>query len=176
MSQHYYLLASLPSLSLGEPIPLPEQTLRTLVGEHLAPTDVREFDAILAGAGTGPFARAWAAASAQLENARVRARAIRLGVDAEVAIRDVAVPDLALAAAVADACAAADPREREWRLDSLRLRQLDELTWDRRFATESVFAYGLRLRICARWAGREADVGQTNLRQHMQRILGAFDA
>lgn len=176
MSQHYSLPASLPSLSLGEPIPLAEQTLRTLVGEHLASDDVREFDAILAGAGTGPFALAWATASAQLENARVRARAIRLGVDAEGAIRDVAVPDLALAAAVADACAAADPREREWRLDGLRLRQLDELTWDRRFATDSVFAYGLRLQICARWAARDTETGQTNLRQHMQRILGAFDA
>lgn len=176
MSQHYYLLASLPSLELGEPIPLPEQTLRTLVGEHLAPDDVREFDAILTGAGTGSFARAWRAAGSLLDDARVRARAARLGVDAATRVEGAAVPDLALAAAVADACAAADPREREWRLDTLRLRQLDELTWDRRFATDSVFAYGLRLRICARWAARDAEVGQTNLRQHMQRILGAFDA
>lgn len=176
MSQHYYLLASLPSLSLGEPIPLPEQTLRTLVGEHLAPDDVREFDAILAGAGTGAFARAWRAASAQFDDARVRARATRLGVDATTRVEDASVPDLTLASAVADACAATDPKEREWRLDTLRLRQLDELTWDRRFATDSVFAYGLRLRICARWAGRDAEVGRTNLRQHMQRILGAFDA
>lgn len=176
MSQHYYLLASLPSLDLGEPVPLPEQTLRTLVGEHLAPDDVREFDAILAGAGTGPFARAWRAASSRLDDARARARATRLGVDAEASLESAAVPDLTLAAAVADACAAPDPREREWRLDSLRLRQLDELTWDRRFATDAVFAYGLRLRICARWAARDTATGQTNLRQHMQRILGAFDA
>ncbi len=176
MSQHYYLIASLPALSLGATPPLAEVTLRALVGEHLAARDVAEFDAILAGGGVSTFAAAWRQAMHHLDNARVLARASRRGVDAAASLEDIPVPELSIAAAVQDALGAQDPREREWRLDALRLRLLDDLTLTAPFSTSAVFAYGLRLSICARQAARGVEAGRQSLRHHLQQILGAFDS
>lgn len=163
MTRYWYLVASLPALVKGAPPPLDARRFRTLCSEHLVPADLAELDAVLAGAGTSAFARAWRDADVQIRNAIARARAARHGVDAERFVRSTDALDLALARRVQDALGAADPGECERALDELRREILHELARPEPFAVSVLLAYGLELAIAARQHARDAERGRVAL-------------
>lgn len=178
---HWYLVASLPSLTLGAEPPLTPAAFRVLCGEHLPEADLRELDAVLGESeapdrrGTSTFARTWREHTARIDDECAVLRAARLGVDAGPWRQDIGVPDATLAGAVRDAMAQPDPRSRELQLDTLRWRVLEELTQATPFGTPAVIAYALRLQIVARWAARTEPAGRQRLAGHLDGILAAFD-
>ena len=172
---HWYLVASLPLVALGAEPPLSLEAFRALCGEHLPEGDLRELDAVLAGAGTSPFARAWGETQRRIEDECAVLRAARLGLDAGPWRKDVGVPDATLIAAVREAFQQPDPRSRELQLDVLRWRTLEDLARSAPFGLPAVVAYGLRLRLAARWSARTEARGRRQLGRHLDAMFAAFD-
>ena len=104
-----------------------------------------------------------------LRRAEVRGR------DAESLRESGMEPDLALAAHVADAFAAADPLERERRIDAMRWRWLEEQQERDPFAPTAVFSYALRLDLAQRWSARTEAMGRKDLAEQRARMLSGFD-
>jgi hypothetical protein len=176
---HWYLVASLPSLTLGAEPPMSLQAFRTLCGEHLPDADLRELDAVLAGpgasAGTSAFARSWRQFCQRVQDECAVLRGARLGIDSTPYRADIGVPDAGLIAAVRDAMQQPDPRSRELQLDTLRWRTLDDLAQAAPFGTPAVLAFGLRLQLVVRWATRTEAAGRRRLGQHLDAMFAVFD-
>lgn len=178
---HWYLVASLPGLRLGAEPPLSPGAFRALCGEHVRDDELRELDAVLdasapwAERGTSAFAAAWRALGARIQDECTAVRAARLGIDAGPWRTDLGVPDVALATSVRDAMQQPDARSREFALDALRWRLLEELAQATPFGTSALLSYGLRLQIAARWAERTEAQGRERLAEHLAAMLAAFD-
>ena len=178
---HWYLVASLPSLTLGAEPPMAASAFRALCGEHLPDRDLRELDAVLgsdpaaAGAFTSAFARAWRECTLRFQDECAVLRAARLGIDSSAWRTDIGVPDATLIAAVRDAMQQADPRSRELQLDTLRWRTLEDLARLSPFGLPAVLAYGLRLQLAARWAARTEAAGRERLARNLEAMFAVFD-
>lgn len=176
---HWYLVASLPLVSLGAEPPLSIDAFRALCGEHLPDRDLRELDAVLAsspaGRGTSEFARAWRETTLRIEDECAVLRAARLGIDSSPWRTDIGVPDATLIAAVREAFQQPDPRSRELWLDALRWRTLEDLARTAPFGLPAVMAYGLRLGLAARWAARTEASGRQQLARHLDAMFAVFD-
>ncbi len=175
---HWYLVASLPSLVLGAEPPLSLAAFRVLCGEHLPDDDLRELDAVLAGDAVTTdcaFARAWRNTTLRIQDECAVLRAVRLGIDATPWRIDIGVPDATLIGAVRDAMQQPDPRSRELQLDTLRWRLLDDLARAEPFGLATVLAFGLRLQIAARWTARTEAAGQERLARHLDAMFATFD-
>ena len=176
---HWYLVASLPLVALGAEPPLSIDAFRALCGEHLRDRDLRELDAVLASSpasrGTSQFARAWRETNRRIEDECAVLRAARRGIDAGPWRRDIGVPDATLIAAVREAFQQPDPRGRELQLDTLRGRTLEDLARTTPFGLPAVMAYGLRLRLAARWCARTEAAGRQQLGRHLDAMFDVFD-
>jgi hypothetical protein len=172
---HWYLVASLPLVSLGAEPPWSVEAFRALCGEHLPDRDLRELDAVLEGAGKSQFARAWRETQLRIADECAVLRAARLGIDASPWRSDIGVPDAALIAAVREAFQQPDPRARELQLDMLRWRTLEDLARTAPFGLPAVLAYGLRLRLAARQAARTEAAGRQQLARHLDAMFAVFD-
>jgi hypothetical protein len=176
---HWYLVASLPSLALGAEPPLSPAAFRALCGEHLPDRDLRELDALLGAeagdAGSSAFARSWQQFQRRVQDECAVQRAARLGIDAGPWRSDVGVPDATLIAAVREAMQLPDPRSRELQLDTLRWRELEDRARLAPFGEAAVFGYGLRLQIATRWAARTEPAGREQLARHLDTMFAAFD-
>ncbi len=172
---YYYLIASLPSLTLDAEAPLAPATLRTLAAEHLEPQDLAEFDAVLHGGGRSAFARAWLAFDTQVRNGIAKVRAARLNVDVAPFLRPVDGFDLTLTQQIQSAMTASDPLARERALDALRWRWLDDTVLSAPFSFDAVLAYALKLDMTARGATRTDAQGRARLTQQVDAMLHQFD-
>ena len=78
---YYYIVASLPTLVLGEPPPYSGEEMLRLVANVLEAGDLAELALVLEGReaeGCSAFAREWVGIEAQIRNAIVRERAAKL--------------------------------------------------------------------------------------------------
>ncbi len=165
---YYYLVASLPMLSLGKEPILGAEAFVTLCRDHLIPADQSAVEALLTRRGEGcghPFVVAWREGETRLRNAVVRVRADRRGVEASLFVRPVEGVDVALLSAVEAAFGRATPAERELDLDRVRWQMIEVLAGLDMFSSESVLAYALKLDIAHRWARLSAEVGQQRLEE-----------
>lgn len=176
---YYYLVASLPSLQLSAEPPMTMAALRALCEEQLTQSDLRELDALLSGDGVAlTRSRFGARCAARMQSIRVAcaiARAERRSRDASVLPSDEGASDSGLQSEVRDAFAAANPMERERRLDAIRWRFLEREAEQEPFAAAAVFSYALRLRILLSWVARTAEAGNAALDGQKQRMLVGFD-
>lgn len=159
---HYFLIASLPLLQLGQRPPIALPAFLQACGEHLTPEQMAVLRDLLETDGRhsqDPFARAWFDCETELRNASVRLRARRRGVSPESFLRPQSGGRVFLQTAVAEAFQAPDPLEREKALDRLRWRLLDELAGLDPFSLEVVYSYVLKLRLAWRWASFDPDKG-----------------
>jgi hypothetical protein len=173
--KYYYLVASLPSLTLGAPLPMSPERLRTLCSEHLLPEHLVELEAVRQGGGRSDFARAWHRSEVVRRNVAARARAEKRGLDPERWLAPLPDVDLWRTRRALDALAAPDPKARERQLDELRIADLDERAARAPFALDAVLAYALKLDICARWAARTEAAGRARLTALVDAILEQFD-
>jgi hypothetical protein len=159
---YYYLVASLPMLSLGREAPLDSVAFRALCAEHLTPRDLAVFDDLVGTGGTttdDAFVVAWRERETRLRNAIVQARAARRGLDPAAYLRPETGFDTYALKAVEDAFARTSPADRELDLDRFRWRVLEELAGMNAFTLAAVLAYALKLRLVERWSRLDATEG-----------------
>lgn len=157
-----YLVASLPTLTLGEPPPQsPEDFLFHAQGV-LAERHLQELQSILAGrteACTSEFGQHWHNVSTQIRNTVARIRAGKLNVDAHRYTRTHSEYNVAVDEAVTDAMNKSHPLERMMALDRCRWRVLDELIAGETFSFAVVLAFAVKLGMMQRWAQLDDQVG-----------------
>ncbi len=160
---YYYLVASLPMLTLGRESPLGLPAFRDLCAEHLTVPDLAVLDDLLATGGTGTadsFVSAWRERETRLRNSIVRARAARRGLDPDPHVRPEMGFDVYTRKVVDDAFARSSPADREMDLDHFRWSVLEELAGHDMFALPAVLAYALKLRLVERWSRMDAAAGR----------------
>ena len=163
---HYFLIASLPTLHFGEKPPLRLSDFWAACEANLKPEelgvlrDLMDTDGAL---GSHAFSRGWHDRETELRNAVVRLRARRRQVNVDSFIRPHAGARVYIQTAVTEAFQAPDPLQRERALDLLRWRILEELAGLDPFGIEAVFSYGLRLRLVWRWEGFKGGSGAAAL-------------
>lgn len=161
--KHYYLLASLPTLVLGEPVPFDGDELLARSANFLGPSELDELRRAVEGRtheGISGFSRRWTAADTQLRNAAVRVRASKLGTEPKSYLREHAGYDTYIEKAVADAYAKPNPLERELALDRHRWQMLEDLAKTDPFGFDGLLAWALKLGIAVRWAGLKDEAGR----------------
>jgi len=162
---YYYLIASLPSLSLDTPPSLSFAAFSALCAEHLAPHDLAAVKAIGDGSWLDappahPVLAAWREVETTIRNAIVRDRASRTDREAAPFLREQTGLDAEIPHAVAEAFGRHTPLERERAIDQLRWRRLSALAGFDPFAPAAVLVYALHLRIAERWATMNRDLGR----------------
>lgn len=165
--KHYYLVASLPTLVLGDTPPIDEAGLLAASEKFLSPWERKELALMLEGRfgeGTSAFAKAWRNIDAQLRNAIAAVRARARGVEARPHLRPHEGYEVAIEKAVTDAYARPNPLERELFLEQYRWARLEDLARQDRFGLSAVLAYAIQLRIALRWAPLTDEAGTNALK------------
>lgn len=165
---YYYLLSSLPGISLEAKPPMSLDEFRVSCADQLSDDDQRALDAVLeqdfsAGEHANAFVAAWTARETQLRNAAARLRAAKRQTDAGAYVRTHTGFDVAIEERVEDAFAESSPLAREKALDRIRWHVLDELVGPEPFSTAAVLAYGVKLQMTERWATLDSEVGQSRI-------------
>lgn len=164
---YHYIVASLPTLVLGEPPPFSAEEFRARCGGVLSEGDLAEMDAVLSGQpgdrGVSDFTRAWLGADAQIRNAAARFRGGKLGVESKSFLREHFGFNGWLEKSVADAFAKPNPLEREMELDLVRWQFLDEQATRAPFSLAAVLAFAIKLKLAARWAAMKEPAARERL-------------
>lgn len=173
----YYLIASLPALSLGAPPPMTVAGLLEDVRRVADPEAAAELAALVAddaSSARSSLAARWRAAQTQLGNALARTRAARLDVDPAAYLRPHEGFSNYLEMAVLDACAKPNPLERELSLDRFRWSLLEEWAREQPFGLDALLAYGLKLKLAERWAALTDEAGRTRLAETVKNVREAL--
>ena len=171
----YYLIASFPTLILGEPPPLTPEKLVDQCRPLLDAAERAELEGVLEGrvhSLTSDFAQRWHIRDTPIRNAIALARAGRLGVEPAAWLRPQEGFDTFAETAVADAFTKPGPLDRELAIDRFRWQFLDEVAFVDPFSFTAVLAYATKLRMALRWAGMKAEAGRGNLKERVEEIEG----
>ncbi len=166
--KHYYLVASLPTLVLGEAPPLTVEAFQFSCTGVLDSDELCELGLVLsgrAGEGSSSFAQSWFGADTQLRNAAARFRGTRLGVESRGFIKDHPGFSAAVEKAVTDAFAKGNPLEREMALDRCRWQMLEDLAREDSFGLAAVLAFAVKLQLASRWAQMKDEAGQKRVEE-----------
>ena len=166
MSEYVYLMASLPALTLGGPVPCtPKEFLFRCQGV-LSQEDLGEVAAVLEGRaaeGRSVAAREWAAVEAQVRNAAAKARGAKLGVEAKPFLKAHQGYRVWLDKEVTDALAKPNPLQCEMGLDAVRWKAADDLAGQDPRGLGAVVAFAAKLTLCSRWAEMSETAGRERL-------------
>ena len=165
---YYYLVASLPSLTLGEPPTLTAERFQFNCTGVLSDEDMHELGRVLEGRGDEGrtvFSRSWHSMDTQLRNAIAAQRASATGRDASSFQKGHAEYTTQIDRALAEAFAKQNPLERELAVDHCRWQLLDQLGDAEPFGLAVVLAYALKLQLAERWAGLSEEIGNAKLNE-----------
>ncbi len=163
---YYYLVSSLPNISLDAKPPLNLEEFCSSCADHLSECDTNALNCVLDidGAPTDhPFVKMWMARETQLRNAAARLRAAKQNRDAVDFLREHTGFDVGIENCVEEAFNHSNPLERERALDKTRWTALDELAGTDPFSINAVLAYAVKLTLAERWATMDQDQGQTKI-------------
>ncbi len=162
----------MPMLSLEGTPPMSLREFRSTCADHLESRDLEALDAVLDPSfltdkrpAPTPFAHAWRDSETLLRNAAVKVRAARYKEDPASYLKEEEGSDVYIEKAVADAYAKSNPLEREKALDQYRWAELEDLAGFDTFSGSSIVAYGLKLKLCERWAGMKEQEGSEKLEE-----------
>jgi len=163
---YYYLIASLPSLSM-EQAPISEEEFQSRCEAELTVRDLevlRELEKVLlAEPGiTHTFNTAWSNHEIQLRNTIARIRAAKRQSDADRVLRPHGGFSALIDDAIEHAWAQPTPLAREKALDALRWQMLDDLQGPDPFSFRVILAYAVKRRLAQRWASMDAEAGWTS--------------
>lgn len=166
---YFYLIASLPALSLGQ-VSMPAGAFHARCEAELAPRDLqtlRELDQepTPPADATHSFTAAWRDYETQLRNAIAKVRAARRQTDATRLLRPHGRFSPAIEDAVEQAWTMDSPLDREKALDRLRWTLLEELQGVDPFSFRVILAYALKRRIAERWSTMDAETGWKQAQQ-----------
>lgn len=157
----YYLISSLPPVSLDVKPTLTLEEYLSLCQSQLVAAEAEAIEALLGDQPSGhPFVAAWRDKEAILKNAIAYARATISNADVEPWIRPTQGCDLSYEVLVDEVFQIADPLQREKGLDKLRWAIAESLqAYDPMDATVAL-AYAIKLKLAWRWAKLNTEKGQ----------------
>jgi hypothetical protein len=168
MSEHVYLVSSLPYLRFGEKPVMSAEEFRAACVGWLSDDELALVDAALenrAPEAGGPTAAQWWNGEVQLRDAVVRVRAKNRGVDASSFIQPYDGFSATIEKMVIDACTRSDPMEQEMDLDRARWSLIDELALNTPFGFPVVLAFAVKVRIAERWAQMDEEAGKEKVEE-----------
>lgn len=159
---HYYLVATLPHLTLDGVLPFSAQEFGAMCEGVLSEEELADIRILLGldeGAPQTAVVRQWQAQSKLLNQEVARTRADTAGADLKIvqAYTGVVEPG------VAHAFSASNPGARELELDKLCWSLADELAVDESFGFAAVVTFAVKLTLAARWAALDAREGEVKL-------------
>lgn len=167
---YYYFAATLPMLSFGTRPPISAERFLEQAEEFLSPRDV----AAIANArllppekdGKGEAAlREWIQFENSLRNEVARFRAKKFARGSNDCCRGDYVPDLSLAALVAEAAGEDDPLQVERRIDLARWEKLEEIELLHYFDLHFLIVYFLKLQLLNKWQSIREEQGRAVLEE-----------
>ena len=162
----YYLISSLPALSLDLKPSLTREEYFSLCCAHLGPSDVEAVEALLFDAASAhPFVTAWRDKETILKNAIAYARATISNADVEPWIRPTQGCDLSYEVLVDEVFQVADPLKREQGLDKLRWAIAESLQAYDPMDVTVALAYAIKLKLAWRWANLNPENGHATFEQ-----------
>ncbi len=177
LDKYYYLVGSLPALSLERPPPLTSESFLEACGGQLSPARLGRLQAVgLVPVGFGPpgsFERRWQAWETYLRNLLVWRRCHHVGCDqAHQWLRPESDVFPLLVRQVDEAITEDSPLECERRLDQLRWQALDHLTVGHSFDFEVLVAYRLRLLLVEKWRDHDTERGEAAFAELTEGLVG----
>lgn len=176
---YYYLISSLPSISLGEKPYYSSEVFMNLSGKWISKSDIDELTKInlkLENITTNnSFVKSWYKYEKIIRNSSVKNRAVKLNKDPLPYLKPEDKIYTDIERKVQDAFSAANPLEKEMALDRLRWEMIGFLEEGHFFDLEKLCAYKLRLLICEKWVARKTKTGQKNLDIALDTLYQAKD-
>ena len=163
---YYSLVASLPSLEIGDEPPFSTEEYIGTCAQWVTEHELHVLRHILLGEGcskTCSHCKLWYNIETQLRNAVARHRGQRLGVDYKEFLKPHDGFSGQIEALVTDAFTRNDPVELEEELDRARWQLAEELIGQDPFSFEKVLAYGIQLKIVERWNRMDVHTGKEKL-------------
>ncbi len=165
---YYYLVSSLPGISLDAKPALSLDEFRSSCADHLSEHDICALNSLL-DIDENPvdhtFVNNWTDSETQLRNASARLRAAKNQKDAVDFVREHSGFDVGIEESVEEAFNHSNPMERERALDKIRWTTLNELAGTDPFSVNTVLAYAVKLRLAERWAAMDQEQGQTKIEE-----------
>lgn len=166
MKKHWYLVASLPMLRLGEKPPMDAAAFRAACTGHLSEEELAAVDAVLENREppAGAASSLWNS-EVQLRDAVARVRAKNRGIDAARFLRPHDGFSVSIEKMVTDAFTRPNPLEQGMELDRARWVLADELALNDPFGLPGVLAFALKVRLAERWARLDEAAGQARVEE-----------
>ncbi len=164
--EYYYLISSLPSLSLTEEPRLTWDEFLGHVESHLSTSRGRDLAEISLVPEREPCCeteKKWQAWETYIRNILARLRANKTGISAESSLRPVTDVFPTMESLVEDIFSKDNPVVRERELDELRWQQLDHLQSGHSFDFDALVIYALRLQLVEKWRRCNEEEGQKTL-------------
>jgi hypothetical protein len=157
----YYLIASLPLLSLEHAPGITAEYFLAECRAHLGGADADAAEALMMGKPSEhSFVKAWRAKDTLLRNAIVKARARATGSDPAQWLRPAQEYDTQIERLAENAFQEPNPIRQERMLDKARWAMVEELQGLDPMDGNVVLAYAVKLSLALRWAALDAAVGQ----------------
>ena len=158
---HYYLIASLPLLSLDQPPQITAERFLDLCRTWLSGASAGAAEALMTGTPSEhPFVKAWRGKDTLLRNAVAKARARAAGTDPGSWLRPVQEDDTQIAHLVEEAFQQPDPLRIERALDRVRWTVAEEMLGLDLMDVNAVLAYAVKLSLALRWADLDTGRGR----------------
>lgn len=172
MKKYWYLVASLPTLRLGEKPPMDVAAFRAACAGHLSDSEMETVAAVLENRepSAGAASSLWNS-EVQLRDAVVRVRAKTRGTDAAHFLRPHDGFSVSIEKMVTDAFTRPNPLEREMELDRARWALADELTLTDPFGFPGVLAFAAKVRLAERWAAMDEEAGKAKVEEFIENAL-----
>ncbi|MCU0858213.1 MAG: hypothetical protein MUC65_07410 [Pontiellaceae bacterium] len=172
MKKHWYLVASLPMLRLGEKPAIDAAGFRAACAGHLSDEECSAVGAVLENREppVGAASTLWNG-EVQLRDAVVRLRAKNRGTDAARFLRTHDGFNVSIEKMAADAFIRPNPLEQEMELDRARWTLADELALTDPFGFAGVLAFAAKVRLAERWAGLDEENGKIKVEEWIEGSL-----
>ncbi|MDH3982121.1 MAG: DUF2764 domain-containing protein [Kiritimatiellaceae bacterium] len=163
---YYSLVASLPSLQIGDDIPFTTEEYVNNCAQWVTEREAEILRRVLLqepDIAPCPLCKSIYDLECQIRNAVARHRGQKLGVDFKEYLQPHDGFSGQIEAFVGDALNQSDPVEVEQHLDRGRWNLAEELVGADPFAFEKVLAYGIQLKIVERWSRMDVSIGKQKL-------------
>jgi hypothetical protein len=165
---YYSLVASLPSLQIGDEPPFSTEDYIDNCAQWVSEREISILKAVLLNepiASPCPLCAAWNNIETQFRNAIAKHRGQKLGIDFKEYLQPHDGFSGTIEALVSDAFTRNDPVELEETLDRGRWKLAEELVDQSQdpFEFERVLAYGIQLKIVERWNRMDVSLGKEKI-------------
>ena len=159
---HYYLVSSLPHLTLEGALPFSAQEFGVMCEGVLSESELADVQLLLGlaeGAPQTDVARRWLAQEKLLTQEVARTRADCSGVDLKIVQGYTGVVE----PGVSHAFSVSNPGARELELDKLRWSLVEKIGADEGYGFAAVVAFAVKLTLVARWSALSKHEGEAKL-------------